>query len=217
MENKVDNISEHQKLIITNISGLSIYALGAAILGVIIRYSISTNYSLQTCLAITVSTICLMLGIYILFAFYFKKKYDIRIPYIYKNNRKLYIVLFMILILQYTYIYSFNDDTDLPTITLNELVEMNNFIDDEIYYLIFGSENCTYCHQMEPVYQEVNYNHSKANMYYVDLTYESKDDPRVKELNITAIPSLISYKNGIELDRIVGMASYDVVYDFITE
>lgn len=62
------------------------------------------------------------------------------------------------------------------------------------YYVLFSSENCIYCYEMEETYQKAFMNNRKSYVYYVDLTNESIDSKIIKERHIIKVPLLVHYK-----------------------
>ena len=84
-------------------------------------------------------------------------------------------------------------------------------------YVLYGSDNCVYCYQMEDIYEQAVLDSGLEDLYYVDLTYESTEQEDAAGLNINSIPLLVFYENGEEVKRLEGTAEpVDVVSFFET-
>lgn len=104
MGNETKNIDEFNRLIILNVSMVSTEAIILAVINVWIDIFIA-EASLKITLFRTLLILAGSLFVYLVFNNYYRKKYNVTVPYIYKNNKKLIITFYIILMYQYTYLF----------------------------------------------------------------------------------------------------------------
>lgn len=81
----------------------------------------------------------------------------------------------------------------------------NNFekeIKEGIVIVDFGSDWCQPCQMLKPVFEELSEKIKDVKFCSVD----TQENPELaREYNITGIPCIIAFKDGHEIDRIIGL------------
>ena len=72
----------------------------------------------------------------------------------------------------------------------------------------FWSEHCGPCRSLVPVLEDLAGKHPDLTVVKVEV--ESNDD-LAEELNVQSVPSLILFKQGAQVDRLVGKTPYVVL------
>lgn len=201
------------------VSTLPIIGLGISVFLLLFRMIRNSQWSLQL-LCITIAPFLVLIFLHAVIAIIVKRKFDLRIRLVPQKWGAVFLVL-IILYVTLNFIIRHNNQTvELPTINISEIntvsIESNEKSNGK-YYLVFGSQNCIYCHQMEQIYKDIHKCYSDIVLYYVDLTYEPLSNPKVKDHNITSMPSMVCYQNDAEVDRIEGLASYDMLVTFVDQ
>ncbi len=77
----------------------------------------------------------------------------------------------------------------------------------------FHANWCGPCRMLAPVLEEVAKNiKGKAHIGKVDIDNEQKT---AAQFQITSVPTMILFKNGKEVNRLIGLRNADVIKDFI--
>lgn len=77
----------------------------------------------------------------------------------------------------------------------------------------FHANWCGPCRMLAPVLEEVAKDiHGKASIGKVDIDTEQKT---ASEYQITSVPTMILFKDGKEVNRLVGLRNADAIKDFI--
>jgi len=78
----------------------------------------------------------------------------------------------------------------------------------------FWAPWCSVCNTLEPEYQKAK-RELQGKVLFVDYNYD--DGPEfAQKLNIIGIPTMILYKNGKEVDRLLADATKDEIVGWIT-
>ena len=196
------------------VSNLSIIGLGystcAAFFSLVIK---KATWSVHLIVYIAMPFIFLSL-IYAIISIYIGYHYNIRIPYVSQKFR-IFFLIFAALLSLLTFLLWENNNAP-KMLNIKELSTIQGQHDDELYFVIFKSKNCTYCSQMEDLYLSIIKNNPSVSFYYIDLTYVSLFDETVVAHNIKSIPSIIAYKGYIEIDRLEGLASPEMLQALVT-
>lgn len=143
-----------------------------------------------------------------------KTKYELVIPIIIKSLRKLFIFMLVLLIGLNIVFWKLNN-IKYTKIPLSNLESVGREIaqEDKLqkYYVIYGSRNCTFCTQMDEVYQEGFLKAPQKYIYYVDLSYEIIDSVQ----NINKLPLLVCYQNNEELARLEECVPLEKLISFL--
>jgi thioredoxin 1 len=78
----------------------------------------------------------------------------------------------------------------------------------------FHAEWCGPCRMLAPVLEQIATEmKGKANVAKVDIDAEQKT---AAEFQITSVPTLILFKNGKEVNRLIGLRNAEAVKNFVT-
>ena len=89
-----------------------------------------------------------------------------------------------------------------------EIVTNNDFTEKvlkftELALVEFYSETCVPCKRMEPVLTEIENEHPQGLL--AAKVSVSRDIAPIREYNITAVPTILLFKNGELVERVVGV------------
>lgn len=112
-------------------------------------------------------------------------------------------------------LFLFYKPVTLQSVSLNEVKNIST--KDNDYYIVFGAENCIYCKNMHDIYIESFTKERIKEVYYCDLSSESYDDEKLKQLDIDKIPVLIKFQNNQKVNQIVGVKKVNQIENFIKE
>lgn len=195
------------------VSNLSIIGLGystcAALFSLVIH---KATWSVRLLIYIFLPFIFLS-SLYAIIAICIRYRYNTRIPYVSEKFRVLFFILSIFLSVFIFLLWKHNSAPE--TIDIKELPIIQEQKNDEPYFVVFTSENCTYCSQMEQLYINTAKENPRASFYYVDLTYVSLFDETVVAHNIKSIPCIIAYQGYQELDRLEGLASPEMLQSLV--
>ena len=195
------------------VSFLPFFGLFSSVMGVLFHILIKRPWSLTRIIYILSSFIMYVI-IYAIIASIVKTKYALVIPFLHKSVRKLFIFMLVLLVGLNIAFYKLNS-IKYTNISLSDLESVEREIaqEDKLqkYYVIYGSGNCTFCTQMEEVYQEGFLKNPQKYIYYVDLSYEIIDNVQ----NINKLPLLVCYQNNEELDRLEGYVPLEKLISFL--
>ena len=197
-------------LFVSNLSIIGIsYSTCAAFFSLAIH---KAAWSIRLLVSIFLPFIFLSL-LYVIIAICIRFHSNIRIPYVSQQLRTLFCLLFILLSVFILLLWKQNRAPE--TIDIQDLSIIHEQHHSEPYYVIFKSENCTYCSQMEKLYIKTAKENPSASFYYVDLTYVSLLDETVVAHNIKSIPCITAYQGQRELDRLEGLASPEMLQALI--
>ncbi|NBI60834.1 thioredoxin [Lachnospiraceae bacterium] len=195
------------------VSFLPFLGLSSSVMGVLFFILNKRQWSLTRVIYILSPFITYVI-IYAIITIVIKTKYALLIPFIIKSLKKLFIFMLILLIGLNIAFYKLNSIkyTNIPLSNL-ELVGRKIAQEDKLqkYYVIYGSQNCSFCNQMEEVYQEGFLKKPQKYIYYVDLSYEIIDSVK----NINKLPLLVCYQNNQELDRLEGYVPLEKLISFL--
>lgn len=146
---------------------------------------------------------------------------DLDYPFLKGKMKFITIGLVVIIVFLFSFFNWSNSRDSIETISLSDAKHIDSkFSQDKSsndYYMIYGSDSCIYCTKMEPIYESVRKHNKDKIFYYVDLTNESINDSFIKEKEIKAIPVLVHYKKGREVNRLEGLHKEEDVIKFIND
>jgi thioredoxin 1 len=130
------------------------------------------------------------------------------------STSSIVITLIFIAIVFYFY-YSYRKIKNTPTVADNEKIKTltdNNFqnqVKSGIILVDFWASWCMPCKMMAPVLNELSEELSNASVGKLNI----EDHPKMAaQYGVRSIPTLIIFKNGKEVNRLVGVKSKDVLY-----
>lgn len=187
-------------------SGQSIVGISVSVISALIHCCLKRTWSALLFLY-TASPIVWYAMIYAVIAIYVKVRHNRSVPFISKKMIPLYMICVtaFICISHVNYLTNARENVEFGNVNLNELSAISQLYGDtETYFVIFGSQNCTHCHQIDTIYKEAFAASPEQYVYYVDLTYESLNSPSVQTLEISNIPLIVSYRQNNEVGRLAG-------------
>lgn len=79
----------------------------------------------------------------------------------------------------------------------------------------FYSKTCAPCRVLDPIFQDIaEKNAHKA--YFMNVDVESQQD-LAKSMRVSSVPTVIVEKNGVEVNRIIGLRSRSVYENAIND
>ena len=96
---------------------------------------------------------------------------------------------------------------------------LNAFISncgDKLAVAKFSGSWCSPCRMLGRIIEEIAPNYADK-VVFADIEADDAEDGMLEELNITNIPVLAFYKNGLMVDRTVGMIGKDALINKIEE
>lgn len=128
-----------------------------------------------------------------------------------------YLTIFLVIVFAALQIMFFELRTgvEIQEISVEKIDDLKE--NEDVYYVIFGAENCLYCKDMQNVYEQAFSKEKIRKIYYCDISYESYDNEQLKKLNIDSIPILIKFENGKVLKRLIGVRKTEDIIKFIEE
>lgn len=81
-----------------------------------------------------------------------------------------------------------------------------------VYY--FTADWCQPCKKTRPIVEELNRDQLETGFQIIDVDTNSE---LVKHFNIKSVPTFILFDNGIEIKRIIGGQTLQMLKDFIYE
>lgn len=132
------------------------------------------------------------------------------------RKRKRILLIGIVLLLSVNILYWKIRSVEFTNITLKQLEKIEN-ADYKLnsYYVIYSTENCVYCHQMEPLYKKAFLKENNTEVYIVDLSNERTDGREVLKKEISRLPVLVHYKDGKEIARMEGVSTMEMLVSFI--
>ena len=90
----------------------------------------------------------------------------------------------------------------------------SNEIEKGVTLVDFHAEWCGPCRMLGPVLEQVAKEMSgKANFGKIDIDTEQKT---AAQFQVTSVPTLILFKDGREVNRLVGLRDADAIKEFVT-
>lgn len=201
------------------ISAFSFVGSGTSLFSLLIRLIRGDNWTIQV-VCFTVLPLVFMSFLYVVSALIIKKKYNLKVPYISKTWKIVTFIFLIIYVVANVVMWNIGKRNILPEINLSEINDIQIKNDEKWkgrYYLIFSSQNCVFCNQMEPLYMDIYKKYPDLILYYVDLTYEPLSSSVLQDRKIMSMPSIVCYLNDDEVDRIEGLASYEMLEAFVNQ
>ena len=88
-------------------------------------------------------------------------------------------------------------------------------IESGVTLVDFSAEWCTPCKMLVPVLEEVAaQNKDSVTLYKIDIEQAQE---ATSEFQVTSVPTLILFKDGKEMNRIVGSHDAEAIQEFIKE
>ena len=91
--------------------------------------------------------------------------------------------------------------------------EFEELIKDGVSLIDFNAPWCGPCRAQEPIIRELS-NRFKGQVKIAEMNIDDNQETALK-LNINSIPTLTVYKNGIEIQRFVGLQSQNALSESI--
>ena len=118
-------------------------------------------------------------------------------------------IILNVILYKYTYIQKININSEqLDNIAKNE--------SSIPYYVLYGSDYCTYCKYMDDIYKQAFLNCNIKHYYYINIAYEGQNEDILERNKIKNIPILIKYSKNKELERISGTSDINGLIKFIS-
>lgn len=163
----------------------------------------------------TLIPIVIILSLFFIIIGLIKHKYNCNIIAKWNNIHKvLMLLLFVILIAMNIILWKYKS-INFDYISLQESIEIEGETNGDPYFIIYGSNNCIYCYQMEEIYKQAVLDISPEYIYYVDLSYETVNQEEIQKRNIDSLPLVVLYKNGEEINRLEGLSKLSDVKEFL--
>lgn len=96
---------------------------------------------------------------------------------------------------------------------------LNGFISnngDKCCIVKVGGSWCSPCRMLQRIIEEIAPNYADK-VVFAEIEADDAEDGMLEELNVTNIPVLAFYKNGLMVDRTVGMIGKDALINKIEE
>src|SRR5262245_19573579 len=77
----------------------------------------------------------------------------------------------------------------------------------------FWSPNCVYCNMMAPAFNDLAEKYL-GQVWFLKIRLDENNDVAIKQ-NIEHLPTFITFKNGIETNRLKGRVPFNQMDDFI--
>ena len=91
----------------------------------------------------------------------------------------------------------------MKLLQLSSASEFDNIISKGVTLVDFSAPWCAPCRAQEPIIEELAIQYSdKASIGKIDI---DKNRKIAKKMNVRSIPTLIIFKNGEEIERLVGL------------
>ena len=95
----------------------------------------------------------------------------------------------------------------------DEMVISNSF--SKLVILDISAEWCSPCRALEPILSKVTSSYSKEEVLFCKLEAEDENMKIAGSLSIRGFPTVIAFKNGVEIDRFMSSQNEDFIIDFI--
>ena len=93
------------------------------------------------------------------------------------------------------------------------MVISNSF--SKLVILDISAEWCSPCRALEPILSKVASSYSKEEVLFCKLEAEDDNMKIAGSLSVRGFPTVIAFKNGIEVDRFISSQTEDFIFDFI--
>lgn len=144
-----------------------------------------------------------------------KLKYNCNIIKKWNKIHKVLMLLLSVILIAINIILWKYKSINFNNLSLQESIEIVNETNGVPYFIIYGSNNCIYCYQMEEIYKQAVLDISPEYIYYVDLSYETVNQELIQKRNIDSLPLMVLYKNGKEIKRLEGLSKLNAVKEFL--
>ena len=95
----------------------------------------------------------------------------------------------------------------------DEMVISNSF--SKLVILDISAEWCSPCRVLEPVLSKVASSYSNEEVLFCKLEAEDENMKIAGSLSVRGFPTVIAFKNGIEICRFISSQTEDFIFDFI--
>jgi len=93
------------------------------------------------------------------------------------------------------------------------MVVSNSF--SKLVILDISAEWCSPCRVLEPILSKVASSYSKEEVLFCKLEAEDENMKIAGSLSVRGFPTVIAFKNGIEVDRFLSTQTEDFIFNFI--
>ena len=93
------------------------------------------------------------------------------------------------------------------------MVISNSFL--KLVILDISAEWCSPCRVLEPILSKVASSYSKEEVLFCKLEAEDENMKIAGSLSVRGFPTVIAFKNGIEVDRFLSTQTEDFIFNFI--
>jgi thioredoxin 1 len=87
------------------------------------------------------------------------------------------------------------------------MIIINNELDfnmtDGLYVVRFSAKWCSPCRSMNPIIEQLESDFNTVSFLYIDV---DKAPELARRFNIKTIPALLFIKNGVEINRVIGLS-----------
>lgn len=192
----------------------SLLGIYSSVLTAALQFAQGKSWSLWL-LLFTALPIIWHIAVYAVIDIYVKRRHNLSAPFVPRKAIPIYIVGVIIFLGLNFSIYASDSEMEFEAASISELPTISyQHNEGTAYFVLFGSQNCTYCYQMEAIYKEAYAQVPGTVIYYVDLSFESIDSPEFVERDISSLPVLVCYHDDKEVDRITGLATKESVITF---
>ena len=85
---------------------------------------------------------------------------------------------------------------------------------EDLTIIDFSATWCMPCRMLKPILEQVADKMSDVNFYALDI---DENEEIAKRYRIFSVPTLVAFKEGVVIDSLVGLNSYDEVLDFVKQ
>jgi len=95
----------------------------------------------------------------------------------------------------------------------DQMVISNSFT--KLVILDISAEWCSPCRALEPILSKVASGYSNEEVLFCKLEAEDENMKIAGSLSVRGFPTVIAFKDGVELDRFLSSQTEDFIFDFI--
>lgn len=129
------------------------------------------------------------------------------------KRRRIFIGLAVLMSLFVVIIFYFTNTPKVQEISFSDRKAILEKYEDS--YIIYGSEYCLYCNEMEPVYKDIVKKERIKHVYYVNLANEEDSvTNQLKNEKIDSIPVIIKYHYDKPIKTLSGNKKSKILENF---
>lgn len=95
---------------------------------------------------------------------------------------------------------------------IENIEKYNELMTEKTAVIDFFAEWCGPCRMLTPIIEELSHSHPEYNLYKLDI--DNFSDLAEKH-NVQAVPTIIFFKNGVEVDRVSGFVPAETLEERI--